>query len=68
VTSAEKKIDAMRANPKGDWQIDDFESVAKGARDVGSQGRREPCGFLAREEPNESHGPGQAADQGGLCA
>jgi predicted RNA binding protein YcfA (HicA-like mRNA interferase family) len=27
--SAEKKIDAMRANPKADWQINDFETVAK---------------------------------------
>ena len=29
MASAEKKIDAMRANPKGDWQIDDFETVAR---------------------------------------
>jgi predicted RNA binding protein YcfA (HicA-like mRNA interferase family) len=27
--SADKKIDAMRANPKADWQIGDFETVAK---------------------------------------
>lgn len=26
----EKKIAAMRANPRGDWQIDDFETVARG--------------------------------------
>lgn len=32
MSSADKKIDAMRANPKGDWQIGDFETVALGLR------------------------------------
>ena len=29
MSSADKKIEAMRANPKGDWQIGDFETVAR---------------------------------------
>ena len=28
MASADKKIEAMRANPKGDWHIGDFETVA----------------------------------------
>jgi len=27
--SVEKKIEAMRASPKGNWQIGDFETVAR---------------------------------------
>ncbi len=29
MSSTEKKIDAMRANPKADWHIGDFEAVAR---------------------------------------
>lgn len=29
MASADKKIEAMRANPRGDWHIDDFETVAR---------------------------------------
>lgn len=29
MVSADKKLDAMRANPKADWCIEDFETIAK---------------------------------------
>lgn len=29
MSSVEKKIEAMRAHPKGDWRIVDFETVAR---------------------------------------
>jgi hypothetical protein len=29
MSSVEKRIEAMRANPKADWRIDDFETIAR---------------------------------------
>ena len=29
MSQAEKRLDAMRANPAGDWRIDDVESVCR---------------------------------------
>lgn len=29
MSSVERKVEAMRAHPKGDWQIGDFETVAR---------------------------------------